>query len=95
MKAKPIYSDIDGAPFYIGARVKIAKLTDKTGNQSLIGKSGEVVYYEYSCGSGQNYPEDPMIGVSMDLLGNDEKIIEEFWKEELTVIPDFVCELSA
>lgn len=43
-----------------------------------IGRVGIVKYLEYSCGSGQTYPGDPMIGVAFD-----GGVLEEFWSEEI------------
>jgi hypothetical protein len=73
-----IYEDIPGAPFRIGQRVRVAAITDETADVELLGNEGIVTYFEYDCGCGQTFPEDPMIGV---LFGSK---IEEFWKEELT-----------
>jgi hypothetical protein len=78
IKHKPIYKNIDSAPFRIGEFVKVLYSADETFERSYIGKAGLVVYLEYSCGCGQSFPSDPMIGV----LFND-LTIEEFWKEEL------------
>ena len=59
--------------------VKVVKLSDETGEESFLGKSGTVIYFDYDCGCGQSYPDDPMIGVKFA----DEEI-EEFWKEEIS-----------
>jgi hypothetical protein len=75
---KPIYKNIDSTPFRIGEFVKIVGSADETFNKRYIGKVGLVIYFEYSCGCGQSFPSDPMIGVLFSDL-----TIEEFWKEEL------------
>jgi len=62
----------------IGQKVKVVSLSDETGDKTYLNKSGNVEYFDYSCGCGQSYPNDPMIGV----LFNDGKT-EEFWKEEI------------
>lgn len=74
--ANPIYEDVDGAPFLIGQAVKVVKVDEST--YGLFGRVGTVVYYEYECGCGQTFPEDPMIGVRFE--DGDR---EEFWAEEL------------
>jgi hypothetical protein len=76
--ACPIYFNVKGVPFRIGERVIVVAATDETCNMDYFGKIGVVVYFEYSCGCGQTYPKDPMIGVQFD----DEKT-EEFWREEI------------
>lgn len=62
----------------IGQTVRVVSLTDETGDKGCLGKSGKVTHFDYDCGCGQSYPDDPMIEVQFD----DGKI-EEFWKEEL------------
>lgn len=52
----------------------------------LEGREGVVVHLEYSCGCGQSYPGDPMIGVCMYIPGRGY-IVEEFWFEELDFAP--------
>jgi len=76
--AKPIYHNVEGAPFRIGQKVEVVGSADDTFNSDYLGHVGTVRYYEYSCGSGQTYPTDPMIGVQFP--GGD---IEEFWQGEL------------
>jgi hypothetical protein len=70
--------NIPGAPFHIGARVLVVGPGDETFDPKYLGKTGVVEYYEYDCGCGQTFPEDPMIGVR---FANGSK--QEFWKEEL------------
>jgi hypothetical protein len=77
--AKPIFTDINGAPFKIDDRVKVTQIADFAADQHLLGKAGPVKYFEYLCGCGQSYPSDPMIGV---FIGNRTY---EFWKEELSL----------
>jgi hypothetical protein len=54
---------------------------DETFNTNSSNRVGEIIYFEYNCGCGQTFPNDPMIGVKFD---NAE--IEEFWEEELILI---------
>ena len=79
--ARPIYHNIKGAPFSIGRRVQVLKLVDNTGNTALVGRMGRIEYYEYSCGCGQTYPSDPMIGLRFS-----NGTLEEFWTEELRTL---------
>jgi len=75
--------DIKGAPFKIGSRVKVLSNPndDETFESTFTGKIGEVFFFEYDCGCGQTFPNDPMIGVKFQ---NGK--VEEFWKEELELI---------
>lgn len=75
-----IYEDVAGAPFRIGQRVRVAAIIDETADIQFLGKEGRVAYFEYTCGCGQRFPDDPMIGV----LFLD--VTAEFWKEELETI---------
>ena len=79
----PLRENISGAPFDIGDRVKVLNNPnkDKTFDNKFIFKSGMVVYFEYKCGCGQHFLEDPMIGVKFE-----NGIIEESWKEEIKTI---------
>jgi hypothetical protein len=72
-----IYHDVDGAPFKIGDSVKVVSLSDDTADAEFLGQQGKVLYFEYSCGCGQTFPNDPMIGVQF------AEQAAEFWKEEL------------
>ncbi len=76
--AKPVVEHVPGAPYQVGDCVVIVCVCDDTVPEENIGKHGEVIYLEYSCGSGQTYPGDPMIGVRLETGA-----IEEFWIEEL------------
>ncbi|MGE4513187.1 MAG: hypothetical protein AB7E26_05135 [Chryseobacterium sp.] len=51
---------------------------DETFNSEFSGQEGTVKYFNYDCGCGQTYPNDPMIGV--EFSGGKK---EEYWKEEL------------
>jgi hypothetical protein len=75
-----VYHNVNGAPFQIDDAVKVVLLADDTANPIFLGRKGRVLYFEYSCGCGQTYPHDPMIGVKF------REKIEEFWKEELALI---------
>jgi hypothetical protein len=77
-KAHLIHSDVPGAPFRIGEAVMVISATDETCDAQRIGMRGTVLFFEYSCGCGQTYPEDPMIGVKFA-----DGTREEFWREEL------------
>lgn len=99
MGRQPIYHNVKGAPFNIGDRVRVLGGTDETFNPGYKGRVGTVRYFEYSCGCGQTYPTDPMIGVSF--RGG---CTEELWKEELKrqtaqfvrTVPDYpkACRLN-
>jgi hypothetical protein len=75
--AHPIRINVDGAPFRIGDLVHIVRLSDSTADADFLRKCGRIVHFEYSCGCGQKYPDDPMIGI------NFAGEIAEFWKEEI------------
>ena len=75
-----IYTDVAGAPFRIGDTVKVVSLSDDTADEDLLGCQCSVFYFEYSCGCGQTFPDDPMIGVRF------QERTAEFWKEELAVL---------
>ena len=77
-QALPIYSNVPGAPFRIGARVLVAGATDDTCAVDYVGKIGTVSFMEFSCGCGQSYPHDPMICVCFC-----DGTKEEFWQEEI------------
>lgn len=70
-------------PFKIGERAIVLNNpnNDECFNERFAFKSGIIIYFEFECGCGQNFPEDPMIGVRFK---NGE--VEEFWKEEITTI---------
>lgn len=76
--ARPIYEPVPGAPWQPGDIVRVVAIADDAASPEHIGKTGRVTYLEYSCGCGQSYPDDPMIGV--ELAGGK---VEEFWREEL------------
>ena len=75
--ADGIYHDVAGAPFKIGERVTVVSLLDDTADAEFLGQIGWVFYFEYCCGCGQTFPNDPMIGVRFG------ERTAEFWKEEL------------
>ncbi len=77
---KHIHADVPGAPFKIGTLVRVVRLADETGDRAWLGRTGTVKFFDYACGCGQTFPNDPMIGV--EYRGR----IEEFWKEELNAI---------
>jgi len=73
-----IRTNVPGAPFHIGDKVRVIKGTDETFDRRFLRRVGVVEHFEYSCGCGQTYPNDPMIGVE---FRSGE--VEEFWQEEL------------
>jgi hypothetical protein len=83
--SKPIHRNVAGAPFAIGQKVLVRRLIDQTGPRRFLKKEGTVEYLEYSCGCGQHYPNDPMIGVRFP--GGE---LEEFWPEELKALAHFL-----
>jgi hypothetical protein len=80
MSSKPRFTDIAGAPFKIGERVRVVAGIDETFEEGFLGRLGTIEYFEYDCGCGQTFPSDPMIGVRFS------NCIEEFWTEELQVV---------
>lgn len=76
--AHPVPFDLPGAPFRIGEAVIVVIASDETFDSRCLGMRGTVDYLEYSCGCGQTYPGDPMIGVKLT-----DGTLEEFWQEEL------------
>ena len=78
--ADAIYHDVDGAPFQIGDRVKVVALADDTADPMFLGRTGRVVCFGYTCGCGQTFPHDPMIGVKF------RQKVEDFWREELAIV---------
>jgi hypothetical protein len=79
---RPIRQRVPGAPFQPCQHVTVVSSTEGDcpliGVSKYIGKFGTVVYLEYSCGCGQSYPNDPMIGVEFP-----DSSQQEFWAEEL------------
>jgi hypothetical protein len=80
--ARPIRHAVDGSPYQPGQGVAVVRSVEEPGYGidivAFIGLRGVVEYLEYSCGCGQRYPEDPMIGVRLD-----GGALQEFWSEEL------------
>lgn len=83
LKRNPIYENVEGAPFKIGDIVIILDNpnSDDTFEKSFVHKIGEVFFFEYDCGCGQSFPNEPMIGIKFP-----EGAAEEFWKEELELL---------
>lgn len=83
LKAIPRKCNIPGAPFIIGDKVMVLNNpnNDETFNNDFSNKQGIVEHFEYDCGCGQSFPDDPMIGVRFD-----DKRIEDFWKDELQLL---------
>jgi hypothetical protein len=88
--SQPIHKDVKGAPFKIGESVRVLSLLDNTTSLFWLGRQGVVAYFEYNCGCGQSYPQDPMIGVRFE-----DGRVEEFWHEELELPPGGFLRKSA
>jgi hypothetical protein len=80
VSAKPIREPVAGAPFQPGDRVIVVDAIDEDVHDvsALVGRSGDVDYLEYSCGCGQSFPDDPMVGVEFA-----DGVHEEFWSQEI------------
>lgn len=80
----PIYEEVIGSPFQPRQLVRVTSAVDEEVHDvsTHVGRRGMIEYLEYSCGAGQTYPHDPMIGVRFT---NGDR--EEFWHEELTALP--------
>jgi hypothetical protein len=77
-----ICSDVDGAPVRIGESVKVvSRSADDTISQRFLGRTGVVVGFVFDDPATQ-YPEDPLIQVHVDGLGEDL-----FFPEELELAP--------
>jgi hypothetical protein len=77
-----ICSDVDGAPVRIGESVKVvSRSADDTISQRFLGRTGVVVGLVFDDPATQ-YPEDPLIQVRVDGLGEDL-----FFPEELELAP--------
>ena len=74
---------VAGAPFQPGRLVRVVHAVDVDvmDVSDHIGKAGCVAFLEYACGCGQQYPDDPMIGVVLV-----DGTLEEFWREELALL---------
>jgi len=74
---------VEGSPFQPGQIVRVVATTDVMIHDvsQYLGMVGVVTYLEYDCGSGQRFPDDPMIGVEFPELESENH--EEFWAEEL------------
>lgn len=77
----PVRHRVDGAPFQVGDRVVVVDAVDRDifDLSAYVGRGGVVEYLEYSCGCGQHYPDDPMVGIR--LAGE----VIDFWKEEISL----------
>lgn len=75
------FHNVDGAPYRIGDNVKVLNnpSNDETFDLRFVGREGIVEHFDYDCGCGQTFPNDPMIGVKFS-----DGMIEEFWSEEIT-----------
>jgi hypothetical protein len=62
----------------MGQLVIVCGLADETADKCFLRKCGIVMYFNYDCGCGQTYPQDPMIGVRFQ-----SGKTAEFWQEEL------------
>lgn len=79
---RPVRERVEGSPHQVGERVLVLAICDEVGVSSGLGKyvgqRGTVEHLEYSCGCGQHFPDDPMVGVR---FGDGE--LAEFWHDEL------------
>lgn len=57
--------------------VKVVKISDQTGDKTLLGKIGKIISFDFDCGCGQSRPNDCMYLVDFGYKK------EEFWTEEL------------
>ena len=80
-----ITDSIVGAPYEIGELVRIVFAADETCNMRYMRCTGVIVHYNYSCGCGQSFPNDPMIGVEFS-----DGVVEEFWHEEIVYLRDLL-----
>ncbi|QDE69097.1 Carotenogenesis protein CarS [Myxococcus xanthus] len=79
-----ICHDVDGAPVRIGATVKVVPHSeDGTISQRFLGKTGIVVGLVFDDPATQ-YPDDPLIQVLVEGLGEDL-----FFPEELELAPEW------
>jgi hypothetical protein len=76
----PIRRHVPGSPFQPKDVVRVVDAIDVEVHDvsRYIGQVGRVVHLEYSCGCGQQFPDDPAVGVK---FANGDH--EEFWPEEL------------
>ena len=82
--ARPIRERVAGAPYQPGDAVRVVQAVDRSIHDVtlFVGHVGVVDYLEYSCGCGQAFPDDPMIGVTFE-----GGLSEEFWREEVESVP--------
>ena len=71
---------VPGAPFQVGNRVRVVKIIDDTGGHGTIGMVGTVVGLEYESGSGQSYPDRPLLEVAFRAPSG---VTCWYWPEEL------------
>jgi hypothetical protein len=78
--ARPVRSLVEGSPYQPGQQVLVVQAIDVDicDVGEFVGKRGVVEHLEYSCGCGQSYPDDPMVGVRFA-----DGDLQEFWREEL------------
>jgi hypothetical protein len=85
LRPSPIRTAVPGAPYQPGDVVRVTGSCDEVGEEvgigMLVGRVGVVEYLEYECGSGQHYPDDPMVGVRFD--GGE---VRELWRDELELV---------
>ncbi|WP_426752495.1 Carotenogenesis protein CarS [Myxococcus sp. Y35] len=79
-----ICHDVDGAPVRMGETVKVvARSEDGTISQRFLGRTGVVVALVFDDPASQ-YPDDPLIQVLVEGLGEDL-----FFPEELELAPEW------
>jgi hypothetical protein len=70
----------DGVAVRLGNKVEVVYLADDTVSGKYLGRVGIVLAFDFDCGCGQSYPDDPMIKVLF------ENSCEEFWREEIRLV---------
>ncbi len=79
-----VYEDVEGAPVRIGETVKIVSASsDGTLSRLFLGRTGVVVSLVFDDPAVQ-YPEDPLIQIRVEGVGEDL-----FFAEELELAPEW------
>lgn len=74
-----IYHPPAGAPFHVGAVVKVIRDSDQEwATVNFIDEIGTIDYYDYDSGVGQTVPDNPLLVVRF--FGGQR---QSFWPEEL------------
>lgn len=62
--------DVEGAPLWIGAHVRVVGVVDDTADGRFSGQPGVVTGYVYDCPDAQ-YPHEPLLLVNVEGLGEE------------------------